>query len=122
MNTLRMLAAAAALAGLCGCNLAAPAAPPPSRIGTRQLVATSDGVVWKLNTETGETRRCLDGMVEKACVLANDVDSVAQLRPNPATSPAPSEPVAQADTPLSGTTPADAAPAGDIGATAPPDR
>ena len=97
MNPLRSVVVAFTLVGLSACNLGTPNAAtqaPPSKIGTWQLVATSDGVVWKMNTETGETRRCLDGMVEKACVLANDVDSVAQLKPAP-TPPAPVEPMAQ---------------------------
>ena len=96
MSISRLILIGIAAAGLAGCNLATPtgstAQPsPPSKAGTWQLVATSDAVVWKINTETGETRRCVDGMVEKACVLANDVDSVLQLKPNPSTPPPATE-------------------------------
>lgn len=90
MRTIRFAIPVLAAAGLlAGCNLANPGTQAPARvqsepsaIGTWQLVPTADGGVWKLNTVTGETRRCLDGMLEKACVLANDVDSVAQLKEN----------------------------------------
>ena len=81
----RVVVALAAIA-LAGCDpqsvgaSAGRSTAAPSKAGTWQLLPISDGGVWKINTETGETRRCIDGMVEKACVLAIDVDSVAQLR------------------------------------------
>ena len=103
----RLIVVAIAAAGLAGCNLANPTgstaqASPPSKAGTWQLVATSDAVVWKINTETGETRRCVDGMVEKACVLANDVDSVLQLKPNPSTPPPATESILSQPAPPDG--------------------